>query len=269
MGNKMSLKVCIVGAAGRMGKNIAAIISADSNANVSGALDRQGSEAIGQLIYEFAGCGKGGVPITDDFKKAVTGADVIIDFTGAPVTISRLSDYESAGVPLVVGSTGFSPEQKAQLASLACKIPLLVAPNMSLGVNVMFHLAAMAAKSLKGYDIEIVETHHRMKKDAPSGTALGIAEAVAKAANIDLEQQAVYSRHGLIGERKENEIGIQTLRGGDVVGDHTVFFFGNGERIEITHRAHTRATFAEGAVTAAKWLKDKPVGLYSMQDVLF
>ncbi|MBQ3033104.1 MAG: 4-hydroxy-tetrahydrodipicolinate reductase [Deferribacterales bacterium] len=265
----MSLKICIVGAAGRMGKNIAAAIYEDSRAEISGALDRQGSEALGQPIYEFSGCGKGGVVITDDFNIASKEADVIIDFTGAAVTISHLTDYEACGIPVVVGSTGFSAEQKALLASLAVKIPLLIAPNMSLGVNVLFRLAAMAAKSLKGYDIEIIETHHRMKKDAPSGTALGIAEAVANAADIDLSENAVYCRHGLIGERKDMEIGVQTIRGGDVVGDHTVFFFGNGERIEITHRAHTRATFAEGAVAAAKWIKGKPAGLYSMQDVLF
>lgn len=252
-----------------MGKNIAAVAYKDPETEISGAADRADGDAIGVPVYELAGCGKGGPLISGELKEAAEGADVIIDFTGAPVTVSRIPDYAGLGLPVVVGSTGFSPEQKAELASLGGRIPLLVAPNMSLGVNVMFRLAAMAAKSLKGYDIEIVETHHRMKKDAPSGTALGIAEAVAEAVGLNTDKDAVYCRHGLIGERREGEIGIQTLRGGDVVGDHTVFFFGGGERIEITHRAHTRATFAEGAVAAAKWIKGKPAGLYGMEDVLF
>ena len=265
----MPLRVCLVGAAGRMGKNIAAVIYKDLEVELTGAADRADGEAIGVPVYEFAGCGKGGVAITGNISEAAAGADVIIDFTGAPITVSHIPDYSRLGLPVVVGSTGFSPEQKAELASLGKCIPLLVAPNMSLGVNVMFRLAAMAAKSLKGYDIEITETHHRLKKDAPSGTAMGIAESVAKALGKNLESDAVYCRHGLIGERRDGEIGIQTIRGGDVAGDHTVFFFGAGERIEITHRAHSRTTFAEGAVAAAKWIKGKPAGLYGMEDVLF
>ncbi len=264
----MSVKICIVGAGGRMGKNIATVIYNDKDCDVFAAIDKNGSEAINQPIYEYAACGKGGVLISDDINSG-KGADVIIDFTGANITMANIDNYKSLKVPVVIGSTGFSPQDKSKLSLLSQELPLLIAPNMSLGVNVMFKLASLAAKSLKGYDIEISEIHHRMKKDAPSGTAMGIAEAVSKAINLDLAENAVYSRHGLIGERKDNEIGIQTLRGGDVVGDHTLYFFGNGERIEITHRAHTRATFAEGAVTAAKWLYNKPSGLYSMEDVLF
>lgn len=268
MVRNMSIKICIIGAGGRMGKNIATVVYNDKDCEVYAAIDKSDSEAINQNVYEYAGCGKGGVLIADDINMA-KGADVIIDFTGSKVTMANLDYYKSLGIALVVGSTGFTPEEKSSLIALSKDIPLLLAPNMSLGVNVMFKLAALAAKSLKGYDIEIVETHHKMKKDAPSGTAMGIAEAVAKAINIDLEKDAVYARHGIIGERKDGEIGIQTLRGGDVVGDHTLYFFGNGERIEITHRATSRATFAEGAVTAAKWLSGKSNGFYTMEDVLF
>ncbi len=264
----MAIKICIVGAGGRMGKNIATIIHNDKDCEVYACIDKSGSEAINQPIFEYSNCGKGGVLISDNIFSA-KGADVIIDFTGSKVTMANIDNYKSLGIALVVGSTGFTAEEKTSLISISKDIPLLLAPNMSLGVNVMFKLAALAAKSLKGYDIEIVETHHKMKKDAPSGTAMGIAEAVSKATNINLSENAVYARHGIIGERKENEIGIQTLRGGDVVGDHTLYFFGNGERIEITHRAHTRATFAEGAVTAAKWLYNKSSGFYTMEDVLF
>ena len=245
----MAVKICIIGAAGRMGKNIAEAVYNNENAEAAGA----GSEALGQNLYEIAGCGKGGPVISDDILESAKNADVIIDFTGAEPTYNNLPLYEKAGKPVVIGSTGFSAEQKKAVEKLSEKIPLVLAPNMSLGVNV---------------DIELVETHHNMKKDAPSGTAMAMAEAAAEGAGLNLAENAVYARHGIIGERKPNEIGIQTLRGGDVAGDHTVFFFGNGERIEITHRAHSRKTFAGGAVTAALWLADKPKGMYNMKNVL-
>lgn len=264
----MSVKICIIGAAGRMGKNIAAAVFNNDNAEAAGAVDRKGSDALGQNLYEMAGCGKGGPVITDDILKGAESADVIIDFTGAEPTYNNLSMYEKAGKPVVIGSTGFSAEQKKAIEKLSEKIPVILAPNMSLGVNVAIELIEEAARLLKGYDIELVETHHNKKKDAPSGTAMAMAEAAAKGAGLNLEENAVYARHGIIGERKPNEIGIQTLRGGDVAGDHTVFFFGNGERIEVTHRAHSRQTFAQGAVTAAIWLAGKPKGLYNMKDVL-
>ena len=264
----MAIKICIIGAAGRMGRNIAIAAYNDADCEVVGGVDRAESEFIGEKIYELAGCGKGGAEIVTDIVEASKNADVIIDFTGAEPTFSNLKHYAAAKKPVVIGSTGFNPEQLKAIDELSKNIPIILAPNMSLGVNVALNLIETAAKLLKGYDIELVDTHHKMKKDAPSGTAMAMAQAAARGANISLEENVVYERHGIIGERKENEIGIQTLRGGDVAGDHTVFFFGNGERIEITHRAHSRQTFAEGAVKAGKWLYNKPNGMYSMKDVL-
>lgn len=264
----MAVKICIIGAAGRMGRNIAEAVYNNENAEAAGAVDRKGSDVLGQNLYEIAGCGKGGPAITDDILKSAENADVIIDFTGAEPTYNNLSLYEKAGKPVVIGSTGFSDEQKKAVEKLAEKVPVVLAPNMSLGINVALELIKEAARLLKGYDIELVETHHNKKKDAPSGTAMAMAEAAAEGAGLNLAEHAVYARHGIIGERKPNEIGIQTLRGGDVAGDHTVFFFGDGERIEITHRAHSRKTFAGGAVTAALWLADKPKGMYNMKNVL-
>lgn len=264
----MAVKICIIGAAGRMGRNIAEAVYNNENAEAAGAVDRKGSDVLGQNLYEIAGCGKGGPAITDDILKSAENADVIIDFTGAEPTYNNLSLYEKAGKPVVIGSTGFSDEQKKTVEKLAEKVPVVLAPNMSLGVNVALELIKEAARLLKGYDIELVETHHNKKKDAPSGTAMAMAEAAAEGAGLNLAEHAVYARHGIIGERKPNEVGIQTLRGGDVAGDHTVFFFGDGERIEITHRAHSRKTFAGGAVTAALWLADKPKGMYNMKNVL-
>ena len=264
----MAVKICIIGAAGRMGRNIAEAVYNNENAEAAGAVDRKGSDVLGQNLYEIAGCGKGGPAITDDILKSAENADVIIDFTGAEPTYNNLSLYEKAGKPVVIGSTGFSDEQKKAVEKLAEKVPVVLAPNMSLGINVALELIKEAARLLKGYDIELVETHHNKKKDAPSGTAIAMAEVAAEGAGLNLAEHAVYARHGIIGERKPNEIGIQTLRGGDVAGDHTVFFFGDGERIEITHRAHSRKTFAGGAVTAALWLADKPKGMYNMKNVL-
>ncbi len=264
----MAVKICIIGAGGRMGKNIAAAVYNNPKTEVCGGVDRKSSDVIGNPVYETAGCGKGGALITDNILESAKDADVIIDFTGAEPTFSNLQYYEKAGKPLVIGSTGFTPAQKQEIEKLAGKIPVVLAPNMSLGVNVALKLIEEAAALLKDYDIELVETHHNMKKDAPSGTAMAMAEAAAKGADIDLDKNGVYCRKGIIGERKPKEIGIQTLRGGDVAGDHTVFFFGNGERIEITHRAHSRQTFAQGAVAAACWVYNKPAGLYNMKNVL-
>lgn len=262
------INICIIGSAGRMGRNIATVVYNEENCQVTGAVDRSNSEFLNQPIYELAGCGKGGALITDNIIDAGFVSDVLIDFTGAEPTMKNLASYEKVAKPLVIGSTGFSNSEKDQIKELSKKIPIVLAPNMSLGVNVALKLIEEAAKALQGYDIELFEIHHKMKKDAPSGTAMAMAQAAAKGANIDLDKNAVYARHGIIGERRDNEIGIQTIRGGDVAGDHTVYFFGNGERIEITHKAHSRQTFASGAVKAAKWLVNKPAGLYNMQDVL-
>ena len=264
----MATKICIIGACGRMGKNIATAVYNNDNAEVTGAVDRKESPYMNQPVYEMAGCGKGGALISSDILESAKNADVIIDFTGAEPTYNNLALYEKAGKPLVIGSTGFNDAQKKSIEDLSKKIPVILAPNMSLGVNVALNLIEEAARLLKGYDIELVETHHNMKKDAPSGTAMAMAQAAASGAGLNLSEHAVYSRHGLIGERKKDEIGIQTLRGGDVAGDHTVFFFGQGERIEITHRAHSRQTFAQGALKAALWLAGKEKGLYNMKNVL-
>ena len=264
------INVCIIGASGRMGRNIAKLVFEDKETNLSGAVDRFESSIYGKPIYEAAGISKGGVVVSDDIMAGLQCSDVVIDFTAAKATVANITYYKKAGIPLVIGSTGFDSKEKKNLESLAAKIPVLLAPNMSLGVNAALKLIELAAAALQGYDIEISETHHRMKKDAPSGTALAMAEAAAKGAGLNLEESAVYCRQGIIGERKDNEIGIQSLRGGDVVGDHTVFFFGNGERLEITHRAHTREVFAQGAVRAAKWMAKygKAGKIYSMNDVL-
>lgn len=264
------IKICIIGASGRMGRFIAKCIFEDDETEVSGAIDRNDSPCAGVPIYEAAGCGKGGVKISSDIEAALKASDIVVDFTGGKATMSNLPYYLSAGLPVVIGSTGFEKGDKAVLEAASQKIPLLLSPNMSIGVNVALKLIELAAKSLSGYDIEISETHHRMKKDAPSGTAIAIAEAAARGAGLDVEKNAVYCRHGIIGERKDGEIGIQTLRGGDVVGDHTAYFFGNGERIEITHRAHTRETLASGALRAVKWFhaNNKTGRLYGMNDVL-
>lgn len=264
------LKICIIGASGRMGRNLAKLVYEDKDAEVTGAVDRKDNPFEGIDIYEASGCGKGGVAITDDIGKALAVSEVVIDFTGAKATIANLAAYEKAGLPVVIGSTGLDEAGKKAVEALAQKVPVMLSPNMSIGVNAALKLIETAAKTLTGYDIEISETHHRMKKDAPSGTAIAMGEAAAKGARVDFGKEAVYARHGLVGERKDGEIGIQALRGGDVVGDHTVFFFGNGERIEITHRAHTRETFASGAIRAAKWMKmnARPGRIYNMFDVL-
>lgn len=264
----MAVKICIIGAAGRMGCNIASAIFNNKNTELVSAIDRKECKNIGKDIFEVAGCGKGGPAIMCDILAGIKLADVVIDFSGAESTFNNLVIYEQALKPVVIGSTGFFDDQKKSIETLSKKIPIVLAPNMSLGVNVALELIEKAAELLKDYDIEIVETHHHNKKDAPSGTALAMAEVAAKGANINLSENAVYSRHGIIGERKKNEIGIQTLRGGDVAGDHTVFFFGTGERLEITHRANSRQTFAQGAITAATWLANKPNGLYNMKNVL-
>ncbi|KAA0258972.1 4-hydroxy-tetrahydrodipicolinate reductase [Deferribacter autotrophicus] len=261
--------ICMVGAAGKMGRRIIALGNDDSDIRVAGALEAKDSTFIGIDAGEVAGIGNIGMAITDDFDVATKDADVLIDFTFKTVTLKNLEMYEKVGKPVVIGTTGFENEEVERIKALSNKIPVLLAPNMSLGVNLTFKVLEMVAKAVGNiYDIEIIEAHHRLKKDAPSGTAMKMAEVVAKATNRDLEKDAVYCRRGLIGERKDNEIGIQTIRAGDIVGEHTVMFCGNGERIEITHKAHTRDTFAKGALAAAKWIKDKPAGFYSMFDVL-
>lgn len=262
------VKVVIVGCSGRMGQALIEGVLEDNALQLHGAVDRADSPTLGRDAGEQFGK-KTGVVITHEVGHALKGADVLIDFTRPEPSLDYLSACEQAGVAMVVGTTGFSPEQKQRIQQAAQNIGVVFAPNMSVGVNLLINLVKAAAKTLsEGYDIEIIEAHHRHKVDAPSGTALRLGEAAAEALGRDLNEVAVYGREGVTGERDANTIGFATVRGGDVVGDHTVLFAGIGERVELTHKASSRATFALGALRAAKFLKGKKSGLYDMRDVL-
>ncbi|MHC4493624.1 MAG: 4-hydroxy-tetrahydrodipicolinate reductase [Planctomycetota bacterium] len=239
---------------------------------VVGAVERPGNPAVGKDAGEVAGIGAIGVKIGDDLGSCLKRrkTDVIIDFTLPEASLAHLQDAARAKVPIVIGTTGFQASHRKSIRALSRKVPTLCSPNMSVAMNVMFRLAYAAASILgEDYDVEILELHHRMKKDAPSGTALRLGEEVARAAGKELQKVAVYHREGITGERPPGAIGLQTLRGGDTVGEHTLVFAGTGERFELTHRAGSRDTFAHGAVRAAAWLvKRKKPGLYDMFDVL-
>jgi 4-hydroxy-tetrahydrodipicolinate reductase len=225
--------------------------------------------AVGQDAGVVAGLGPRGVLVVDDLAKALHGADAVVDFTSHEASARHADACAGAGVPLVVGSTGFTPEAKAKVAAAARRIPVILSPNMSVGVNVLFELVRQAAEVLgDAYDVEIVELHHKKKRDAPSGTAVRLAEVAAEALRRDPKDALAFARHGILGERPPWQIGVQTLRGGDAVGEHTVFFCGEGERLELTHRATSRDQFARGAVRAARWIVGRPPGLYDMADVL-
>ena len=262
------IKVAIAGCTGRMGRMLLESVAQADDLVLYAALEHTASAQLGQDAGALTGnfCG---VKITADVAAALQGADVLIDFTRPEGTLHHLDVCKKLGVNMVIGTTGFNAQQKAQLGAAAQHIGIVFAPNMSVGVNLTFKLLEMAAKVLnQGYDIEIVEAHHRHKVDAPSGTALGMGEVIAKTLGRDLAQCAVYGREGVTGERDPSTIGFATVRGGDIVGDHTVMFAGTGERIEITHKASSRATFALGALRAARFLKENSAGLYDMQDVL-
>jgi len=261
------IKVAIAGCSGRMGRVLLECVAQADDLVLHAALEQADSPLIGRDASELGGAR--GVTVTADAAAALCGADVLIDFTRPQGTLHHLALCQQLGVNIVVGTTGFSAQEKAQLGAAAQKIGVVFAPNMSVGVNLTFKLLETAAKVLAhGYDIEIIEAHHRHKVDAPSGTALGMGEVVARALGRDLEQCAVYGREGVTGERDPSTIGFATVRGGDIVGDHTVLFAGIGERIEITHKASSRATFALGALRAGRFLQTHPAGLYDMQDVL-
>jgi len=262
------VRVAIAGAGGRMGRMLIEAVEGRDELVLAGALDVAGSPAIGQDASAFLGkpCG---VPITADLRAGLANAQVLIDFTRPEGTLAHLRVCRELGVKAVIGTTGFSPADKAQIAAHALHVAVMLAPNMSVGVNVMLKLLDVAARALsQGYDIEVIEAHHRHKVDAPSGTALQLGEVLAAALGRDLKDCAVYTRHGVTGERDPSSIGFATVRGGDIVGDHTVLFAGTGERIEITHKASSRATFAQGALRAARFLADKDSGLFDMNDVL-
>ncbi len=265
------VKAVVTGAAGRMGSRIINVLSSSEGIRLSAAVERKGHPLVGRDAYGPAGLPSGGVltVITDDLAAALKSCDVLIDFTHPEASLEHIAICAEMGKPIVVGSTGFSGEQMAAVDKHVQKIACVLSPNMSIGVNLCFKILAEIAKTVgEDYDMEIVEAHHRMKKDAPSGTAMKMAQVIAQAVNRNLDEVGVYARKGMIGERTKKEIGIQTLRAGDIVGEHTVMFAGKGERIEIIHRAHSRDTFAAGAVRAAKWVVAKKPGLYDMQDVL-
>jgi 4-hydroxy-tetrahydrodipicolinate reductase len=262
------IKIAIAGSCGRMGRVLLESIAQVDDLVLHAALEHNGSALLGRDAGELFGAPYG-VKISSDVQAALVGADVLIDFTRPEGTLHHLDICRKLGVNMVIGTTGFSPQQKAQLGSAAQDIGIVFAPNMSVGVNLVFKLLETASRVLaQGYDIEIIEAHHRHKIDAPSGTALGMGEVVARTLGRDLAQCAVYGREGVTGERDPSTIGFATVRGGDIVGDHTVLFAGMGERIEITHKASSRATFAIGALRAARFLKTNPAGMYDMQDVL-
>lgn len=264
----MNHKIAIAGATGRMGQMLIEAVCAADDCTLTGALDRVGHAALGQDAGAFAGQVTG-VHITDDLAKGLQHSDVVIDFTRPEGTLAHLRVCRDKGVAAVIGTTGFTEVQKAEIAVFAQSIPIVLAPNMSVGVNVTLKLLEMAAKALStGYDIEIVEAHHRFKVDAPSGTALKMGEVIAGALGRDLKDCAVYAREGVTGERDPSSIGFATIRGGDIVGDHTVLFAGIGERIEISHKSSSRVTYAQGSLRAVRFLAGRKAGLFDMYDVL-
>ena len=262
------LKIAVAGASGRMGRMLIEAIADAPDATLSGALDVAGSPFIGSDAGAFSGQ-LTGVVIHSELERALAGADCLIDFTRPEGTLKHLEYCAANGIKVVIGTTGFDEAGKEAIRAAAEHVSVVFAPNMSVGVNVTLKLLEMAAKSFaEGYDIEIIEAHHRHKVDAPSGTALKMGEVIADALGRDLKDCAVYGREGVTGERDPSTIGFATVRGGDIVGDHTVLFAGTGERIEITHKSSSRVTYAHGALRGARFIADKASGLYDMQDVL-
>ena len=263
------IKVIIAGAAGRMGRRIGYMVNLHEGLQVVAGFEHPDSPNIGEDMGVLGGYGASGVKVADGLEAVINQGDVIIDFTFHEATMQIAKVAAQHNKAMVIGTTGLNQDNIAELHALAANFSCVQAPNMAVGVNVLFKVARKVASILgDAYDIEIVEAHHRMKKDAPSGTALKLGEMVAEGVNRNLSEVGVYARHGIIGERTDKEIGIQTIRAGDIVGEHTVYFAGTGERLEITHRAHNRDNFARGAALAAAWVVQQPHGLYSMFDVL-
>lgn len=262
-------KVVVCGALGRMGPSIIAAVLAQPGLTLSAVLERPGDPRLGQKIRPLPGNPSLDLVLTDSLKKVGSDSQVYIDFTTVEASLVYLEEAVESGLAAVIGTTGFSREQQDILGKTAKKIPVLWAPNMSFGVNAMFHLAAVMTKMLgPDYDIEIVETHHRLKKDAPSGTALKLHEIMSLSRDLSPEKTLVAGRQGQVGERTNDEIGVMAVRGGDIIGDHTIYFCGPGERLELTHRAQTRDTFARGAARAAAWVAGRKPGLYTVADAL-
>jgi 4-hydroxy-tetrahydrodipicolinate reductase len=261
--------VIVAGANGRMGSRIVALTSDYKELRLAGAFERKGAASIGKDAGIIAGCGELNVKVSDSLEAIITDGDVIIDFTIAAATLNNVKLAAASKKAMVIGTTGLSAEDIAALKKYSAEIPIVFAPNMSVGINLLLKVLKDISPLLADdFDIEIIEAHHRLKKDAPSGTALKLAQVIAESIDRNIDEVAVYGRKGIIGERTKTEIGIQTVRAGDIVGDHTVLFGGLGERIEITHKASSRDPLARGALKAAAWLSGKKPGLYDMQDVL-
>lgn len=263
------IKAVVCGAGGKMGQRILHMLAQHPEIGLAGATEREGHPGLGKDAAALAGLAEQGVPLSPSLEAVIDRGDVVIDFTSPASTLDNVRTAATHGKAMVVGTTGLSGEMLKAFESMGRTTRCVFSPNMSVGVNVMFKIAGELAALLKDdYDMEILEVHHRLKKDAPSGTALRLARILAQASGRDLDKVGVYERKGVIGERSRDEIGIQTWRAGDITGEHTLLFGGVGERLELIHRAHNRDNFARGAVKAAVWVVGRPVGLYDMQDVL-
>jgi len=255
------VKVIVCGACGRMGRRIIDILNKDTETELVGAIEAKGHNGLGTQVAPE-------VKVTDNLEKIIDRSEVVIDFTNPQASLENLEVAMRFKKPMVIGTTGHTEEEKQLIMRKAKTVPLLMAPNMSLGVNLLFRLVDVVARVLKGYDVEIIEAHHNQKKDAPSGTAVKLGETISQALNSNFMETGVYGRKGMIGPRKPQEIGIHAVRAGDIVGEHIVIFAGPGERIELTHRAHSRDCFARGAIEASKWIVGQPPGFYDMQTFL-
>lgn len=263
------IKVIVCGGCGKMGSKVAQLIYKNKDMELVGIIESPSYPDKGKDWGVLVGLDKTGIIITDDLEEIIQRANQVVEFTNPKVSLQHLEIVSKYKKDMIMGTTGFSPEEIERINKLAQGIPFLLSPNMSLGVNLLFKLAAETASALNDdYDIEIVEAHHRFKKDAPSGTAKKLAQEIAKAKGINLDEVTIYGREGMIGERKRGEIGIHSIRSGDITGEHTVMFTTLGERLELTHKAHSRDTFAYGTIQAIKFLKDKPAGFYKMKNVL-
>ncbi len=263
------IKVIVTGAAGRMGGRIITLLQDYDSAKLVGAVEQKGHKLLGIDVGSYLGLGETGVIIRDNLADCIKDGDVVIDFSSHAASVENLKIATDNSKAIVIGSTGLTADEIDQVAHISKRGRCVLAPNMSVGVNVMFKILAEVAGILgDGYDVEIVEAHHNQKKDAPSGTAVKMADIIARSLGRDIEQVGVYGRKGMVGTRPQAEIGVHTVRAGDIVGEHTVLFGGMGERLEFTHRAHSRDNFARGAIRAAIWITDRNNGLYDMQDVL-
>jgi 4-hydroxy-tetrahydrodipicolinate reductase len=261
-------KLIMSGAGGRMGRLIVSIIAREKQHQLVGAAEGASTPFIGQDAGELAGVGKIGVPVVADYAAISRPDTVTLDFSNAEASLAHLEVAASTGAAIVIGSTGFTPEMEARARALATRTRTIIAPNMSLGINVLMKVAGEVAKILSNFDAEVLEIHHGTKVDAPSGTALALGRVIAEARGLDFNSNAIFGREGITGVRKPDTIAVFGLRAGDAVGDHTVYFGGQGERLELTHRSQSRESLARGALRAAAWIEQRPPGLYSMRDVL-